>query len=151
MTDAAVTDLLRELSKARDALAATEIHLARHAEMNAALHCAERVMYSPLHAKVTNAIADIDHALNRTQQPSEAGGDASAVNLLADLDRCEHGRHAADPCVSCPDGQSTGNIWLEPGQCIGNNRYGHGIYVPHPNDKRDPAAWRRQPGTEEQP
>jgi len=151
MTDAVVTDLLRELSKVRDALAATEIHLARHAEANAALHCAERVMYSPLHAKVTNAIAGIDHALARTQQPAETGSEAAATNLLADLDRCEHGRHAADPCISCPDGQSTGNRRLEPGQQVGNDLRGDGIYVPHPNDKRDPAAWRRQPGTEETP
>lgn len=66
MTDPTVTDLRRELAKARDALAACETHLARHAEANAALHCADRVMYSPLHARVTAAIAGADHALERT-------------------------------------------------------------------------------------
>lgn len=69
MTDPTVTDLRRELAKAREALAAAEQHLARHAEANAALHCTDRVMYSPLHAKVTAAIAGADHALARTEQP----------------------------------------------------------------------------------
>ncbi|MFE4915858.1 hypothetical protein ACFRCX_30605 [Streptomyces sp. NPDC056652] len=63
-----VTDLRRELRKAAEALAGCDTHLARHAEMNAALHCSERVMYSPLHAKVTAALADITHALARTDR-----------------------------------------------------------------------------------
>ena len=32
----------------------------------------------------------------------------------ADLDRCEHGRHAIDLCVGCPHGRSTGNLFLLP-------------------------------------
>jgi hypothetical protein len=59
-------DLRRELEKAHDALAAAERHLARHAEMNAALHCSDRVMYSPLHAKVQSAATSIEPALART-------------------------------------------------------------------------------------
>lgn len=61
-----VVDLRRELDKAREALTGCQTHLARHAEANAALHCADRVMYSPLHAKVDAAIAGIEHALKRT-------------------------------------------------------------------------------------
>lgn len=29
-----------------------------------------------------------------------------------DLDRCEHGRHSVDPCSDCPDGKSSGNLFL---------------------------------------
>jgi hypothetical protein len=29
-----------------------------------------------------------------------------------DLDRCEHGRHSVDPCLSCPGGRSTGNLFV---------------------------------------
>lgn len=46
---------------------------------------------------------------------------------LADLDRCEHGRHAEDPCFSCPDGWSTGNLFLNDGQRIGTDLYGNPI------------------------
>ncbi|MEU2510533.1 hypothetical protein [Streptomyces syringium] len=66
ITDPVVADLRRELDKARETLTGCETHLARHAEMNAALHCADRVLYSPLHAQVTAAIGQIDHALVRT-------------------------------------------------------------------------------------
>ncbi|WP_367138935.1 MULTISPECIES: hypothetical protein [Streptomyces] len=67
MTDPTVTDLRRELKKARLTLIDTQSHLAAHAEMNAALHCSSIVMYSPLHAKVTATIASIEHALVRTE------------------------------------------------------------------------------------
>jgi len=49
---------------------------------------------------------------------------------LADLDRCAHGRHAADPCAACPGGQSTGNLYLTPGQRIGTTLYGEPITAP---------------------
>lgn len=68
MTDPMLTDMRRELAKAHLVLAACEQYLARHAEMNASLHCADRVLYSPLHARVFNAIAEIDHALARTEE-----------------------------------------------------------------------------------
>jgi hypothetical protein len=66
-SDSTVTDLRRELSKAEDALSDCFLYLSRHAQGNAALHCSERVMYSPLHAKVEAAIAGIVHALKRTE------------------------------------------------------------------------------------
>lgn len=47
----------------------------------------------------------------------------------ADLDRCEHGRHAVDNCFGCPDGWSTGNLFLEDGQRIGTTLYGEAIAV----------------------
>jgi hypothetical protein len=48
---------------------------------------------------------------------------------LSDLDRCEHGRHAVDTCVSCPGGWSLGNRCLEPGMRIGTTLYGQPIVV----------------------
>lgn len=49
--------------------------------------------------------------------------------LVTDLDRCEHGRHKQDPCFSCPDGQSTGNLYLTNGQRIGTTLRGDPIVV----------------------
>lgn len=154
MTDPTITDLRRELDKAREALTAAETHLARHAEMNAALHCADRVLYSPLHAKVINAIGQIDHALIRTE-PNEDQHENYITRLiagvLADLDRCQHGRHTADPCGSCPQGQSAGNPHLTVGQQIGYGIHGDPIYVPHPDDRWVPEAWRPRPDGGERP
>ncbi|WP_282790865.1 hypothetical protein [Streptomyces sp. CC224B] len=69
MPDSTITDLRRELEKARLALMDAQSHLSAHAQMNAALHCATEIFYSPLHAKVTAAIAGIEHALARTDRP----------------------------------------------------------------------------------
>jgi hypothetical protein len=61
--------------------------------------------------------------------------------LILDLDRCQHGRHSADPCFGCPDGQSTGNLLIPPGTLIGTGL--HGWIVVPPNEQRyEPAAWR---------
>ncbi|WP_367138929.1 MULTISPECIES: hypothetical protein [Streptomyces] len=67
MTDPTIADLRRELEKARHTFITVQAHLAAHAEMNAALHCATTVMYSPLHAQVTATIAGLEHALARTE------------------------------------------------------------------------------------
>lgn len=48
---------------------------------------------------------------------------------LVDLDRCIHGRHAADNCFDCPDGWSTGNLFLVDGQRIGTDIAGRPIEV----------------------
>jgi hypothetical protein len=34
--------------------------------------------------------------------------------LAEDLDRCIHGRHSIDACLDCPNGKSTGNLFLLP-------------------------------------
>ncbi|MEU6012065.1 hypothetical protein [Streptomyces sp. NPDC047453] len=156
MTDPTITDLRRELEKAREALAGAEQHLARHAEMNAALHCAARVMYSPLHAKVTAAIGGIDHALARTEGNrhlptlDSQSSDGVWAALIADLDRCGHGRHEGDDCGSC-GGRSRGNPNLRPGQVIGYGLRGDHIVMPYREHKHDPAAWRlRLDGGEQQ-
>ncbi|MEV4324300.1 hypothetical protein AB0J37_18870 [Microbispora rosea] len=64
------------------------------------------------------------------------------AQILMDLDRCEHGRHAAESCTGCPDGQSTGNQLLPPGTVIGTGRRSTKIVVPSPDRRRDPTAWR---------
>jgi hypothetical protein len=150
VTDPNVTDLRRELAKAREALAAAETHLARNAEMNAALHCATDVFYSPLHAKVSAALHGVDHALERTEPSPPVPtldhttplGELAAV--LADLDRCPHGRHEGDACSdgdSC-NGTSAGNPSMPTGVVIGYDRYGDPIVMPSRENKHDPRAWR---------
>lgn len=153
MNDSTINDLRRELAKAREALGAVEAHLARHAEMNAALHCATEVYYSPLHAKVTATMQGIGHALDRTRRQSmptlnHQSSDGPWAALAADLDRCMHGRHQGDDCGSC-DGRSKGNHILKPGQVIGYGRHGDEIVMPDREHKGDLAAWRSAP-TEEQ-
>ena len=68
---AVIVDLRRELAKARDALTAAELYFARHAETNAAVHCASTVQYSPLHARVASTLMGIDNALARTEGGEE--------------------------------------------------------------------------------
>jgi hypothetical protein len=153
MTDPTITDLRRELEKAREALAGAEQHLARHAEMNAALHCAERVMYSPLHGKVAAAMNGVDHALARTEPDpdddaaieSSRRRDAGLLAILTDLDRCQHGRHQGDPCgpADACTGTSAGNPHLPTGMVIGYGLRGDEIVMPDRDHKHDPAAWRR--------
>lgn len=148
MTDPTITDLRRELEKARDALEGCLVYLEKHAEANAALHCAERVRYSPLHAKVDAAVGGIDHALARTAPDDQQREDYITrliAGVLADLDRCRHGRHAADPCADCPGSQSAGNRLLSVGQKIGHGMRGDPIYVPAPADRWKPEAWRTAP------
>ncbi|MEU3826492.1 hypothetical protein AB0F36_14405 [Streptomyces sp. NPDC029080] len=150
MTHPTITDLRRELEKARLALIDAQSHLSAHAQANAALHCATEVFYSPLHAKVTAAIAGIEHALARTDRPlptpDSQNGDGAWAALTADLDRCQHGRHQGDPCgpADACTGTSAGNPHLRPGQVIGYGLRGDHIVMPDRDHKHDPAAWRAQ-------
>ncbi len=142
MTAHTITDLRRELEKTRIALVAAQNHLAAHAESNAALHMAPTVMYSPLHAHVTSAIAGAEHALERTAQaPGEAQRGAELAAVLADLDRCVHGRHEGDVCGDC-GGPSKGNHHLRPGTVIGYDIGGKTIVMPDREYRHDPEAWR---------
>jgi len=146
--DPTVNDLRRELEKALDALQECLRHLSRHAEMNAALHCSERVMYSPLHAKTEAAVTGIKHALTRTEQHPATSPEHSDANcpwfyLLADFDRCEHGRHQEDPCGGSCGTRSQGNPHMRTGHVIGYNLRREHIVMPHRDDKTDPKAWRQ--------
>ena len=150
MTNPTITDLRRELEKARLALIDAQSHLSAHAQMNAALHCATEVFYSPLHAKVTAAIAGIEHALARTDRPTpdSRSSDSAWAALVADLDRCQHGRHQGDACgpADACTGTSAGNPHLRPGDVIGYSLRRDPIVMPDRDHKHDPAAWRRKPG-----
>lgn len=147
MTDPTITDLRRELEKARLALIDAQSHLAAHAQMNAALHCAAEVFHSPLHAKVTAAIQGIDHALSRTAAPSDLPAHDNRncpwLGLISDLDRCEHERHEGDSCYSCGT-QSHGNPHMRTGEVIGYSLRRGPIVMPDRDHKHDPAAWRAQ-------
>lgn len=138
MPDPAITDLRRDLAKARDVLEAAQTHLAAHAEANAALHCATAVMYSPLHARITAAIAGISQALARPTLSTENGRLAA---VLLDLDRCAHGRHQGDVCADC-NGPSRGNHHMPPGHVIGYDRHGESIVVPERKFRHSAEAWR---------
>jgi hypothetical protein len=150
MTDPTITDLRRELAKAEGTLIACLRHLSSHAEMNAALHCSERVMYSPLHAKVEATIDGLARARQRTEEPADGtmarslADTQGLVRILTDLDRCQHGRHHGDPCGPADDcnGTSAGNPHLRPGQVIGYGLRGDQIVMPDRDYKHDPAAWR---------
>lgn len=48
--------------------------------------------------------------------------------------KSEHGRHRADNCFDCPNGQSAGNLFLPPGTRIGTNLYGQPIIAPEQDD-----------------
>ncbi|MGC4925596.1 hypothetical protein [Streptomyces sp. DT117] len=157
MTESAiVADLRRELEKAWLALDAAQRHLTAHAQMNAALHCAEQVFHSPLHAKVTAALQGIDHALNRTKpavplsELSQQHSDAHCLwrTILGDLDRCQHGRHQGDACGPADDctGISAGNPHLRPGAVIGYGLRRDVIVMPDPDHKHDVNAWRQPAG-----
>jgi len=64
------------------------------------------------------------------------------MSSLSDLDRCEHGRHSIDHCLGCPDGYSTGNLFLTNGQRIGTDHGGEPIYA---TTVRPPRAGERRP------
>lgn len=129
-----ITDLRRELEKARIALIAAQTHLAAHAEANAALH-----------ASVTAAIGQIEHALERSADAyDEAKRETALLAVLNDLDRCVHGRHQGDSCAGCPEGASQGNPHMPTGTVIGYDISGHGYVMPDREHKHDPASWRDQ-------
>lgn len=66
------------------------------------------------------------------------------ARILSDLDRCEHGRHRADPCFDCPGGWSAGNAaFPPPGSVIGHDLTGGRYVVPAEGRSfGDPQAWR---------
>jgi hypothetical protein len=104
-----------------------------------------------LHAKVTAAIAGIEHALARTDRPlptlDSQSSDGVWAALVADLDRCAHGRHVGDPCGSCGI-NSHGNPHMVVGDIIGYGVHGHHIVMPDRDHKHEPGAWRIQPRAE---
>lgn len=70
---------------------------------------------------------------------------AKLGRILADLNRCVHGRHQVDACFSCPDGRSAGNPHLpEPGAVVGYDLYGRVYRVPQRGKSfADPEQWQK--------
>jgi hypothetical protein len=73
------------------------------------------------------------------------------VKILSDLDRCPHGRHRIDDCLSCPGGRSVGNPHLpEPGDVVGYDHMGLPYYMPRGerpdplSSTSNPESWRRR-------
>lgn len=64
-------------------------------------------------------------------------------SVLADLSRCEHGRHLGDVCSSC-GGPSHGNLVLTPGLVIGHTIDGRPITVPAKAQFARADEWRAQ-------
>ena len=58
----------RTIEKCQDVLRRCETHLGYQAQMNAALHMSDRVMYSPLHAAVESVLVGIE-AYQEGQKP----------------------------------------------------------------------------------
>jgi hypothetical protein len=76
------------------------------------------------------------------------------AKLLADLDRCPHGRHEGDTCAGwsaaepergCPGGYSLGNPLLPTGVRIGTDYAARPIFMPPRGRRHDPQAWFEQP------
>lgn len=67
------------------------------------------------------------------------------AQLLADLNRCEHGRHETDACYSCEGGISHGNLILPVGTVIGHTVHGDEIVIPSWDDWHDTKKWVRRP------
>lgn len=62
--------------------------------------------------------------------------------MMADLDRCRHGRHEIDPCAFCPPSGNTGNPHLKEGDVIGYTVYAKPMKVPAVEDRIHPGKWR---------
>jgi hypothetical protein len=79
-----------------------------------------------------------EHILARAQRAEEFAA------VLADLDRCQHGRHEGDACTlrgGC-GGPSLGNPYAHPGQVIGFSLSGQPIVMPGRSQRHvDPGSW----------
>lgn len=72
--------------------------------------------------------------------------------VLADLDRCPHGRHEGDACAGyrpgepmsgCEGGRSLGNPLLPTGVRVGTDTWGNPMWMPPRGHRHLPDAWRR--------
>lgn len=87
--------------------------------------------------------------------PGDVGGQQQRLaQMLANLDRCVHGRHEGDACAGwrhdrpgagCPGGYSVGNALFVTGLRVGTTLYGEPIYVPPRSLRADPQAWLAPP------
>lgn len=85
----------------------------------------------------------IERLMSWTPDPAPARY-VELAKILADFDRCVHGRHRADSCFDCLAGRSTGNPHLpSPGWAVGYDYGGRPYVVPAEGRSfSDPEAWR---------
>ncbi|MFJ8006144.1 hypothetical protein [Streptomyces fagopyri] len=148
-TDPVITQLRDQLEAAQGALRTVGTYLEARDVAAATLAGHEQVRTSPLSTQVERAIADVGATLSATTPGEQQYGDHVArllSRVMADIDRCKHGRHTADDCDGCPGGQSAGNPCLMTGQHIGYGMNREPLYVPLPADRYKPEAWRTWPG-----
>lgn len=74
---AIAADLRREITKALPVIESCLRHLGHRAEANAALHCAPRTVYPPLHAQMEATRMSLEQVLNSTE-PAAGSGSAEA-------------------------------------------------------------------------
>jgi hypothetical protein len=79
-------------------------------------------------------IARLEDSLNRA---------ANLASVLAELDRCDHGRHEGDICSGTKgcNGPSEGNPRFKTSDRIGTSMLGRPIVMPPRGRRDDPAAW----------
>ena len=75
-----LNNYVRQLEKDMNTFEMMERHLKAHAVMNAALHCAEEVLPSPLYTQVVNTLGDIKKVL-RTYKRKVPKFDADDVKV----------------------------------------------------------------------
>jgi hypothetical protein len=63
------------------------------------------------------------------------------AKMVADLDRCFHGRHEGDACLDCPGQVSRGNPWLQTGEIMGYTISGKPYHMPPRGKRHDPEEW----------
>lgn len=95
-----------------------------------------------VHEVILALLAEID------RQRDQLARAQALVAVLADLDRCEHGRHQTDHCSGCAqssrsNGPSLGNpIARMHGGQLGYDIGGNPIVVPERARMHEPRAWR---------
>ncbi|WP_141575907.1 hypothetical protein [Actinomadura sp. WMMA1423] len=146
-------DATRELARITQALQWASDHLTRLDESNAARQLASVVLYTPLTVAVqraAQAAAKLREYL--TELPVDESAQRALAQIVADLDRCPHGRHEGDPCVGwtgpglytggCEGGISLGNPHLKTGDHLGYTYASNPYVMPERGRRNDPEAWK---------
>ncbi|MBO2461152.1 hypothetical protein [Actinomadura violacea] len=146
-------DATRELDKIIHALKWASSHLTRLDESNASRHLAAEVLHTPLTVAVHRAsqgAAKLREFL--TTQPPNESELRSLAQIVADLDRCPHGRHEGDTCIGwtgpgtyqggCEGGISLGNPHLQTGDHLGYAYSATPYLMPERDRRNDPEAWK---------
>ncbi|WP_242890768.1 hypothetical protein [Actinomadura litoris] len=146
-------DAARDLDTIAHALKWASSHLTRLDESNASRHLAEQILHAPLTVAVQRACqaaAKLREYL--TDQPPSDSELRRLARIVADLDRCPHGRHEGDTCIGwtgpdtyqggCEGGVSLGNPHLQTGDHLGYAYSASPYVMPERGRRHDPEAWK---------